>query len=30
MNKHERSLELDKVLQRLADFAGSADAKEDL
>ena len=30
MNKHERSLELDKVLQRLATFAGSADAKEDL
>ena len=30
MNKHELSLELDKVLERLATFAGSADAKEDL
>ena len=30
MNKHELSLELDKVLQMLSSFAGSADAKEDL
>ena len=30
MNKHELSLELDKVLQTLSSFAGSADAKEEL